>query len=320
MSNDRRRPGFTLIELLVVIAIIAVLIALLLPAVQKVREASYRQRCINNLKQLGLAVHMYHDTFAGFPNPNDENSGNSGAPLNIVSTHTLWMDLLPFIEQQSQVALAAPSNASRLSQVKGIDVYLCPSRRTKSVGARQDYGVGHHPGIFSYTANNKLRSILGGQQQYGFAGTNMTAVSNQDGTSTTLLIGHKGMSPRYYFTFVNPDGTTNWTAQGSDYNWADYTWVWAYMRCPYGFRPDKDANGYNYPPFTYPDLAVYCAGAVPNEWGGAGPIGFMTSPHSVMPCLFADGSVNSVSFTMDPVLCMKLWAYNDGTPISDTME
>ena len=63
----KRRQGFTLIELLVVIAIIAILIALLLPAVQKAREAARRSSCKNNLKQIGLALHNYHDTFRTFP-------------------------------------------------------------------------------------------------------------------------------------------------------------------------------------------------------------------------------------------------------------
>src|SRR5947209_1428027 len=144
------RRGFTLIELLVVIAIIGILIALLLPAVQKVREAASRTQCVNNLKQLGIGFHAYQDAMQMLPK--DDDSYQNGAlpkgsdPVN--PNMTFYTCLLPYIEQQTQYTIAVTSQnawvVAGTGALKPIKTFLCPSRRNPSVGARDDYGEGAH--------------------------------------------------------------------------------------------------------------------------------------------------------------------------------
>src|SRR3954470_24729276 len=120
---SRRRPGFTLIELLVVIAIIAVLIAMLVPAVQKVRESASRAQCQNNLKQIGLAIHNYHDSKKAMP------------PSRLGVQYATWcVLLLPYLEQDALYKQWDLSKTyymqSALAQTTSVSGYFCPTRRS----------------------------------------------------------------------------------------------------------------------------------------------------------------------------------------------
>ncbi|MCA9031740.1 MAG: DUF1559 domain-containing protein [Planctomycetaceae bacterium] len=142
----QRRKGFTLIELLVVIAIIAVLIALLLPAVQQAREAARRSQCKNNLKQIGLALHNYHDTFTLFPAGAYWNLPTIGSCTN--GNHqkgSILVHILPYIDQAplynmydfSQCNIDGqtyPNSTKTLAQTV-IPAYICPSDNTGNFGA-----------------------------------------------------------------------------------------------------------------------------------------------------------------------------------------
>ena len=203
---DRRKPGFTLVELLVVIAIIAVLIGLLLPAVQKVRESASRTQCENNLHQLGIAMHSYNDGYGMFPNE----GGEGGTGQTNVSFYVL---ILPYVEQGNLYSAMVSGTTVKTGAAVPVPTFLCPSRRSARVGPKADYA-----GIFDdsiqhlgSSGNGDLDIVMGASTAaaqktiLNNLGVRLVDVTNGAGTTNTLLLGHKIMQPANYLNANGPN-------------------------------------------------------------------------------------------------------------------
>jgi prepilin-type N-terminal cleavage/methylation domain-containing protein/prepilin-type processing-associated H-X9-DG protein len=282
MTVIRRRPGFTLVELLVVIAIIAILIGLLLPAVQMVRVAAQGARCKNNLKQLGLAFHNYHTQFHAFPSGGWDwftpPTYAGGRPLTGAQQQAGWgFQILPFIEGDAAYnagAVVAVATPNRL--------FFCPARRDPQTVTYEDE---YTPSLTGAMVTHALCDYAGSNwegtgvlRQY----TPTTMADVTDGTSLTLLIAEKRLNLADLGTGP-PDDNEGYTA-GWDEDVIRRTDV----------PPLKDFIGTGW------DME--------RRFGSSHPSG--------INAVFADGSVHTIAYTIDPTVFKYLGHRSDGQAIN----
>ena len=325
-----------------VIAIIGILIALLLPAVQKIREAAARVSCANNLHQIALAVHNYHDSYQKFP------------PLRVSNQHATWFVLImPYLEQENisrhwvfSIPYVQQDPAYRVTQVK---TYYCPSRRGASDGllhqAEQVYAgdvttppefkpIGTADPRFSGTNQpaGALGDYAGNVGEYGFfssppvevwAGTgangalvqgtldssgkitSMTSINSiADGTSNTFLVGEKHV-PRGMFGRLK-------VGDGSIYCgvWTTYSGRIAGIGVPLAQGPNDITPTANIPP-----PAGYAGGTWRTGTDAVWAKKFGSWHAGVCQFAFCDGRVKAISNTIDEVTLGRLACRNDGQVI-----
>ncbi len=241
-----RRRGFTLIELLVVIAIIAVLISLLLPAVQQAREAARRSQCKNNLKQLGLALHNYHDTYNVFPpgalamstagvayKPGDSEPSRTA----VVGGWGWTMFVMPWIDQAPLYNSIAPNGnnfpSAPTTLTKTIlPVFLCPSDPSPAIhtatamggdGATNGHAKSNYPAIYGSTGVDYVQKSAANTRGIFWYNSATRIRDITDGASNTIMVterywdGRDSETRRGAIWAGKADGTTGATDVGNKY-------------------------------------------------------------------------------------------------------
>ncbi|HET6573429.1 MAG TPA: DUF1559 domain-containing protein [Fimbriiglobus sp.] len=339
MPAPRHRPAFTLIELLVVIAIIAILIGLLLPAVQKVREAAARMTCSNNLKQIVLAAHNYHDANGTLP----PGWTHQTVPFGSRQSDSMWFAILPYLEQAPLFQQGTKANPVvnsdgyiyKMSVValsdKVVKTYLCPSDGTHTEHVTGPFTTATHgqgpvnTPTFPGTAALRYStgSYIGNVMVFDPSAPKSLVAAMPDGTSNTAVVGHRleKCDPRtvwgvsfdvHNLVFGEPRNISPYRAMA-------VTGMPTYWKLYGGTGSPTNGNGVNKTPRNVNGVRGFnndfTQGGLPFQIqprpGFCQPFAMIT-PHPVMVLALGDGSVRTASASVSAATWKAAWVPNDG--------
>jgi len=337
-SPRSRRRGFTLIELLVVIAIIAILIGLLLPAVQKVREAAARMKCQNNLKQLGLAMHSYHDTYNAFPRNYKQIGGNAWEALSANYF------ILPYIEQDN-LFKQGEANITNWGFIYGttmntaLTVFVCPSSPPSPKRGTHPHGWDGPGGNYAWSTGSSVWTVWAGENFNGFISyqSDRKMADVTDGLSNTLAAsevlsgsGQTGSAGRFpYDIFYTGNGVFDAVANKSFPTESELNNIGNIAKnSPIGYKSNNGTMWGWYaaahstlttaapPNWRFPSAGADCCPGGAHDWG-YGLIPPRSAHTGGVNAMLGDGSVRFITDSINVLTFQRLGARNDGQVVGN---